>query len=133
MKKVYRLLICLLCAGMLLGLSGCGNKSAMESTTTETVSKPADNPALGGSVAWCRGSLPYDELIGYGGDWSLQVSDEGHWEQLKGEYNLVMDEEETIDFSRYVILVLFFGENAGSAYELTELAMVDGMATIGIH
>ena len=118
MKKVYKLLSCLLCAVMLLTAAGCSDRNhAAESTTTEPVSKPEDNPVLAGSVAWCRGSLPFDELIGYGGEWSL----------------LVMDEQESVDFSRYVILVLFYDDHAGSEYELTELAMVDGMATIGIH
>ena len=32
-----------------------------------------------------------------------------------------------------MILVLFYADYQGSEYELTELALKDGMATIGIH
>ena len=123
---------CWILVAVLLLLTGCGGGQT-RSTTTEPIVKPADNPVLGGSVSWCRGSLPFDEMIGYSGEWSLQISDEGHWEQLKAEYNLTMDEDMTLDFSKYVILALFYHDRAGSEFELTELAMVDGMATIGIH
>lgn len=131
MEKFQKILAFFLGMVMLMTMAGCNQKN--DAAATEAVVKPADNPVLGGSVAWCRGSAEYDEMIGYSGEWSLQVGDAAQWEELSGQYGLVMDAEEEIDFSKYVILVLFYAEHTGSVYELTELAMVDGMATIGIH
>ena len=133
MKKIRTMLMMLLCAAM-LAAAGCANQPATQATspTAPAVSIPEDKAVLDGSVIWCRGSKAYDDAIGYGGEWSLRVEDEAQWNELAGEYGLELEGEAKPDFSKYVILVLFYADYQGSEYELTELALKAGMATIGI-
>lgn len=135
MKKIRNMLMLLLCAAMLATAAGCAQQPATQATipTAPAVSIPEDKAELDGSVIWCRGSKDYDDAIGYGGEWSLRVEDEAQWNDLAGEYGLKLEGEAQPDFSKYVILVLFYADYQGSEYELTELALKDGMATIGIH
>ncbi len=135
MKKIRMMLIGLLCAVMLAAAAGCAQQQVTQATipTAPAVSIPEDKAVLDGSVLWCRGSKTYDDTIGYGGEWSLRVEDQAQWDELTSEYGLKLEGDAKPDFSKYVILVLFYADYQGSEYELTELALKDGMATIGIH
>jgi hypothetical protein len=132
MKKSMAVLCAVLCLGLIM-IAGCANTNAGQVQVAPTVSIPADIPDLPGTVIWARGAAPYDGSIGSTGEWSLQVENQAQWDQLASDYKLTLDGDTKLDFSKYVILVLFYADHQGSEYELTELALIDGMATIGIH
>ena len=128
--KVFRVLLIVVCFLMIF-TGGCVTPS--EKLPEVTVAKPEDVGQLEGTVLWCRGIYTTESQIGYEADWSIHIEDADQWEQLCKQYSLSIDEDDSLSFGGYLILVLFMGERTGSVYEVTELAMQDGMATIGIH
>ncbi len=129
--RSLRWILTMLCA-VFVSICGCAQPAVMP-VTAETVTKPEDSDQIDAAVLWCRGICPEDSQIGYEADWSIHVEDQEQWERLRDKYSLIVDENAIPSFDGYVILVLFMGERTGSLYELTELALLDGMATIGIH
>lgn len=133
MKAKKSVLLWVLVALMLMTASGCANNPVSQTTmaTMPSVTIPADKENLDGKVHWLRSTRAFDESIGYSGGWSIQIENETQWSEVLSEYGLSSSEKP--NFDQYVILILFYSDHIGSEYELTQLALKDGMATIGIH
>ena len=127
MKKTLALLLLLAC------LAGCAHSPM---TTPATQPKPPDQEHLEGDVVWMTASGPdtEEDVIGYSANWCVQIPDEAAWQELAAQYGIRAPEDFAPDYAgRYVVLVLFWDDTTGSAFELSQLAMKDGMVRIAIH
>jgi len=127
MKKMLALLLALIC------LSGCAHNSV---TAPATQPMPPDKDPLDGDVTWMTAAGPdtEEDLIGYSGGWCVQVTDEAAWQELTAQYGIRVPEGFAPDCAnRYVILVLFWDDTTGASFELSQLALQDGMVKIAIH